>query len=154
MEKDKKSKKTYHIMIACGITLLATFVTIAFNLMINESVESKPPPVVIEGAIEFSGGHGFGEDIVYVNPAYAKPVASDNSGIEIKSQEWWITKPRESEPIYSGHGSSLDDTLQLMRETGTSGMYFLQFKVKADSGDTFRMGRNFYIVSDYEAADA
>ena len=148
------SKKTSHIIIACAITVLVVIVAIEANLLINNSIESKPPPVIIEGTIEFSGGHGFGKEIVYVNPAKAKPVASDHSGIEARTLDWWITKPRENEVLYSGQRHDLEAALRMMRETGTSGMYILQFKIETISGDTYRMGRNFYIVPDHEDHEA
>ena len=150
MDTNRNKKTISHMIIACAITVLAMIVTMEVNLLINNSVESKPPPVIIEGTIEFSGGHGFGKEIVYVNPTKAEPVASDQTGIEARTLDWWITEPSESEILYSGHRHDLETSLRTMRETGESGMYILQFKIETMSGDTYRMGRNFYIVPDYE----
>ena len=154
MEKNRKTKKTQHIVIACAIAVIVTIASIIVNLLIHNALDEEPPQVIIKGTIEFTGGHSFGKEYVYVNPANAKPVASDNSGIEAKSMEWWITKPRENEPLYSGQANDLEVVLRIMRENGVSGTYILQYKVETDSGDTYRMGRNFYIVPYEHEADA
>ena len=140
-----KKKMVLTTIILCIITITVTVAIAAVNLLINDSVAAS---VTIKGNIEFYGGHDLGENVVYVNPQDARPVASDRSGIQASSVNWWISEPGIDEPLYSGFENDLETTLTSMCKNGKNGMYVLQFCVETESGDAYRMGRNFYIIAD------
>ena len=143
---NNKKKKIINIGIACVVTLVMTIAVITVNKAANDTIESKP--VTISGGIEFYGGHDLGNDVVYVNPTRAIPVANDHTGIETKSLNWWITESGEEKALYSSQNDDLESIFRLLRESGTSGAYMLQFQVEAQSGNVYRMGRNFFIAPD------
>ena len=149
--KPKKKRKLISLLIAGGITAVVLVLTIVINLFVSAPYTGRNAPVTINGDIEFRGGHDFGSTVVYVNPVTARPVASDHTGIEAKSLNWWIAAPGENEPMYSSQTHDLEQTFHYMRTNGMDGTYILQFQVEAQSGNVYRMGRNFHIASNETA---
>ena len=145
--EERKKNKLISFLIAGGVTIAVLILTIVLNLYFAAPYTGRNAPVSIQGTIEFDGGHDFGSSVVYVNPVTARPVASDHTGIEAKSLNWWITRPGENDALYSSQSHDLEQTFLFMRDSGHEGTYVLQFQVEASSGNIYRMGRNFHIAA-------
>ena len=133
-------------MITCLIASAVTALSIGLNMLINTSSIYNQEKSDIKGNIDFSGGYDFGENIVYVNPTDAKMLAVDDTGKIAIPLYWWITTSGDIESKYSGLIDELGGALSTLCETGPEDLYILHLRVETKSGETFVIGRNFYIV--------
>jgi hypothetical protein len=151
MKSGRQRSKRVEFGLIAGIAAVFLTISIAVAALLIEDFGSiftrEHDSIPIAGQIEFSGGIDYGDNLVYVNPTSAQPVAVDYEGFVAESLNWWIIKAGETDILYrSEENDDLDHVLSYMCDYSPQGLYVLQFRVETVYGESFRVGRNFYII--------